>query len=232
MVRISESGKEAAWKAAAKHWHKRFRIRGRLAVASTHRCVCGFARRAGRNQLCSRPSARQFGGQQAGHKSLAPEDRRHAWQVAGRPRERLDRSKQKTSTARTRSSSLPTGSAFRSPPACGHSSRRRSAPSSAMTSRSDFLWTCWTRRERRFLPRRRTCGRTSATPTRTLLGRWRAEARSLVVKIPSVRLLHRAGRYRLQLVGSLSGDCGTGTGRPSFGYNGTSVYGFVLLGTA
>jgi hypothetical protein len=40
------------------------------------------------------------------------------------------------------------------------------------------------------------------------------------------------GRYRLQLVGSLSGDCGTGAERPSFGYNGTSVYGFVLLGTA
>jgi hypothetical protein len=36
------------------------------------------------------------------------------------------------------------------------------------------------------------------------------------------------GRYRLRLVGSLSGDCGTG---PSFGYNNTSVYGFVLLGT-
>jgi hypothetical protein len=36
------------------------------------------------------------------------------------------------------------------------------------------------------------------------------------------------GRYRLRLVGSLSGDCGNG---PSFGYNGTSVYGFLLVGT-
>jgi hypothetical protein len=40
------------------------------------------------------------------------------------------------------------------------------------------------------------------------------------------------GKYRLQLIGSLSGDCGTGTGRPDFGFNQTSVYGFVLFGTA
>jgi hypothetical protein len=236
MVRISESGKEAAMNSSrkAEHWHKRFRIRVRApSPALLVACVALLVALGGISYAAVRLPADSVGSRQVINHSLRmidvkpgrlPADHANGWLVPNR--DDLDCGDAIVLASHRIRVPVPSRvwtffqetfrPEFGNDLEVGLSVDLLDAAGTTVLATSADVW--------------ENVGNTDEDFARPMASGGPLFGGEDPVAGTSTFVAQ--GRYRRQLVGSLSGDCGTGTGRPGFGYNQTSVYGFVLLGTA